>query len=154
MGGRHRPCNAGATLPGAKAALATLQLPDATARSALIRTLRAVVDWRGQVVTMLDRSYLVRALPTLLVWGTLDSVLPIGHGYRAHAAMPGSRLEVFVGAGHFPFRTDPNRFVDVVEDFLATTEPSQWGVEAGGRCCGAGVRARSRSKSLARTRTS
>lgn len=153
-----------ATLPGAQAALATLQLPgagllsaaavgllgrldrglavdapdlrrvvdalpDATARSAFLRTLRAVVDWRGQVVTMLDRSYLVRALPTLLVWGTLDSVLPIGHGYRAHAAMPGSRFEVFEGAGHFPFRTDPDRFVQVVEDFLATTEPSQWGVD-------------------------
>ncbi len=104
-------------------------LPDSTARAAFIRTLRAVVDWRGQVVTMLDRSYLVRALPTLLVWGTLDSVLPIGHGYRAHAAMPGSRLEVFEGAGHFPFRTDPVRFVQVVEDFLATTQPSQWGVD-------------------------
>jgi pimeloyl-ACP methyl ester carboxylesterase len=104
-------------------------LPDATARSAFIRTLRAVVDWRGQVVTMLDRSYLVRALPTLLIWGTLDSVLPIGHGYRAHAAMPGSRLEVFEGAGHFPFRTDPTRFVHAVEDFLASTEPSRWGVD-------------------------
>ena len=33
-------------------------LPDATSRSAFIRTLRAVVDWRGQVVTMLDRCYL------------------------------------------------------------------------------------------------
>jgi pimeloyl-ACP methyl ester carboxylesterase len=104
-------------------------LPDATSRAAFIRTLRGVVDWRGQVVTMLDRCYLVRALPTLLVWGTRDSVLPIGHAYQAHAAMPGSRLEVFEGAGHFPFRTDPARFVTVLEEFLATTTPSQWGAE-------------------------
>ncbi|MCW2658566.1 MAG: putative hydrolase [Jatrophihabitans sp.] len=104
-------------------------LPDATARAAFIRTLRAVVDWRGQVVTMLDRCYLVRALPTMLVWGSRDSVLPVGHGYQAHAAMPGSRLEVFDGAGHFPFRTDPDRFVAVLEEFLATTTPSEWGVE-------------------------
>ena len=104
-------------------------LPDATARAAFIRTLWAVVDWRGQVVTMLDRCYLARAVPTLLMWGARDSVLPIGHAYQAHAAMPGSRLEVFDDAGHFPFRTDPRRFVAVVEDFLAATTPSTWGVD-------------------------
>jgi pimeloyl-ACP methyl ester carboxylesterase len=101
-------------------------LPDATARTAFIRTLRSVVDRRGQVVTMLDRCYLVRGMPTLLVWGSRDSVLPIGHAYQARAAMPGSRLEVFDGAGHFPFHTDPLRFVRVLEDFWATTRPSEW----------------------------
>jgi pimeloyl-ACP methyl ester carboxylesterase len=104
-------------------------LPNATARAAFIRTLRSVVDWRGQVVTMLDRCYLVRGLPTLLVWGSRDSVLPIGHAYQAYAAMPGSRLEVFEGAGHFPFRSDPARFVRVLEDFCTNTQPSEWGVE-------------------------
>ena len=104
-------------------------LPDQTARSAFIRTLRSVVDWRGQVVTMLDRSYLVRGMPTLLMWGARDSVLPIGHAHKAHAAMPGSRLEIFDDAGHFPFRSDPARFVGLLEDFCASTEPSTWSVE-------------------------
>jgi pimeloyl-ACP methyl ester carboxylesterase len=104
-------------------------LPDATSRAAFIRTLRAVVDWRGQVVTMLDRCYLARAMPTMLVWGSRDSVLPVGHGYQAHAAMPGSRLEIFDGAGHFPFRTDADRFVTLLEEFCATTTPSEWGVD-------------------------
>ena len=104
-------------------------LPDATSRAAFIRTLRAVVDWRGQVVTMLDRAYLVRALPTLLIWGALDTVVPIGHAYQAHAAMPGSQLDVFDDAGHFPFHTDPVRFVAAVRTFLDTTEASQWGVD-------------------------
>ncbi len=104
-------------------------LPDATARSAFIRTLRAVVDWRGQVVTMLDRCYLARGMPTLLIWGQRDSVLPVRHAHQAHAAMPGSRLEIFSGAGHFPFHTEPERFVAVVEDFFATTEPADWSVE-------------------------
>ncbi|MCZ4122817.1 alpha/beta fold hydrolase [Streptomyces sp. H39-S7] len=99
-------------------------LPDATSRSAFIRTLRAVVDWRGQVVTLLDRCYLVRGMPTLLLWGTRDSVLPVRHAHGAHTAMPGSRLEIFDGAGHFPFHTDPLRFLSVVEDFIATTEPA------------------------------
>ncbi|MCZ4097370.1 alpha/beta hydrolase [Streptomyces sp. SID13666] len=98
-------------------------LPDATSRSAFIRTLRAVVDWRGQVVTMLDRCYLVRGMPTMLLWGSRDSVLPVRHAHDAHSAMPGSRLEVFEGAGHFPFHTDPIRFLALVENFIATTEP-------------------------------
>jgi fermentation-respiration switch protein FrsA (DUF1100 family) len=104
-------------------------LPDASARSAFIRTLRAVVDWRGQVVTMLDRCYLTRGMPTLLVWGTRDQVLPMHHGLTAHAAMPGSQLELFSGAGHFPFHADPQRFVEVLEDFLATTAPADWSRE-------------------------
>jgi len=104
-------------------------LPDQTARAAFIRTLRSVVDWRGQVVTMLDRSYLARGMPTMLMWGGRDSVLPVGQARRAHAAMPGSRLEIFPNEGHFPFRTDPARFVGMLEDFIASTEPADWSVE-------------------------
>ena len=104
-------------------------LPDARSRAAFIRTLRAVVDWRGQVVTMLDRCYLARGMPTMLMWGTRDSVLPVGHAYQARAAMPGSRLEIFEDAGHFPFHTDPMRFVSLLEDFVAATSPAEWGVE-------------------------
>ncbi|MFF2137422.1 alpha/beta fold hydrolase [Streptomyces sp. NPDC058193] len=104
-------------------------LPDATSRSAFISTLRAVVDWRGQVVTMLDRCYLAQGMPTLLLWGSRDSVVPVDHAYGAHAAMPGSRLEIFEGAGHFPFHTDPVRFRDLVEDFMSTTAPADWSQE-------------------------
>jgi pimeloyl-ACP methyl ester carboxylesterase len=104
-------------------------LPDATARAAFLRTLRAVADWRGQVITMLDRCYLTQGMPTLLVWGTRDAVIPVEHGHRAHEAMPGSRLELFEGAGHFPFHSDPIRFVRTVEEFLADTTPATWNLE-------------------------
>ena len=99
-------------------------LPDAGARSAVTRTLRAVVDWRGQVVTMLDRAYLARAMPTLVVWGRHDTIVPVEHAYVAQAAMPGSRLEVFEESGHFPHHSEPARFLAVLQDFLASTEPS------------------------------
>jgi pimeloyl-ACP methyl ester carboxylesterase len=104
-------------------------LPDATTRAAFIRTLRAVVDWRGQVVTMLDRCYLVAGMPTLLAWGSRDSVLPVTHAHIAHAAMPRSQLEIFDGAGHFPFRSDPSRFVRVLETFIDNTQPCDWSSE-------------------------
>ena len=99
-------------------------LPDGEAQVAFTRTLRSVVDWRGQVVTLLDRCYLTEAVPTLIVWGDRDGVIPVAHAYRAHEAMPGSRLEVFPGAGHFPHHADHDRFVDVLREFVGTTAPA------------------------------
>jgi pimeloyl-ACP methyl ester carboxylesterase len=101
-------------------------LPEPTASSAFTRTLRAVVDWRGQIVTMLDRCYLTQAIPVLIVWGTRDVVVPVQHAWMAHSAMPGSRLEIFEGSGHFPFHDDPARFIDVVQRFIDTTEPAEY----------------------------
>ncbi|MGB3773255.1 MAG: alpha/beta hydrolase [Rhodococcus sp. (in: high G+C Gram-positive bacteria)] len=101
-------------------------LLDSTAYDAYLRTLRAVVDWRGQVVTMLDRCYLTENLPVQLIWGDEDTVIPVGHAHLAHAAMPGSRMDVFHGAGHFPYRDDPMRFLDVLEGFFSTTMPLQF----------------------------
>ena len=103
-----------------------VRLVEPSTRSAFLRTLRSVVDWRGQVVNMLDRCYLTEGIPTLLVWGTRDTVVPSGHARRAHEAMPGSRLVLFEGAGHFPHRTDPDRFSAVLRDFLATTPPARY----------------------------
>jgi pimeloyl-ACP methyl ester carboxylesterase len=101
-------------------------LPEPTASSAFTRTLRAVVDWRGQIVTMLDRCYLTQAIPVLIVWGTRDVVVPVRHAWMAHAAMPGSRLEIFEGSGHFPFHDDPARFIDVVQRFIDSSEPGEY----------------------------
>ncbi len=104
-------------------------LPDATARSAFVRTLRAAVDFRGQVITMLDRCYLARGMPTLLVWGAHDAIIPYSHALLAHAAMPGSRLETFENAGHFPHHSEPSRFLAVLRDFLASTTPPTYSGE-------------------------
>jgi pimeloyl-ACP methyl ester carboxylesterase len=101
-------------------------LSSARSRSAFLRTLRAGVDFRGQVVTMLDRCYLAAGLPTMVVWGTDDPVIPSRHAYVAHSAMPGSRLEMFAGSGHFPHHDDPARFVTVVKDFVATTKSAEY----------------------------
>jgi pimeloyl-ACP methyl ester carboxylesterase len=101
-------------------------LPDGAAQVAFTRTLRSVVDWRGQVVTLLDRCYLAESVPALLVWGDRDGVIPASHATTAHAAMPGSRLEIFAGAGHFPHHADPDRFVALVREFVASTRPARF----------------------------
>ncbi|MFE2428768.1 alpha/beta fold hydrolase [Streptomyces sp. NPDC059373] len=103
-----------------------LALSTDTARQAFLRTLRAGVDLRGQAITMMDRSYLTAGLPTLIVWGEHDGVIPVEHAGIAHTAMPGSRLEVFEDAGHFPHHDAPDRFVSVLEDFLDSTSPQEY----------------------------
>lgn len=99
------------------------------ARWAFLHVLRAAVDPFGQVVTMLDRCYLAAALPLMLVWGEHDRVLPVDHAYAGLTAMPGSRLEIFEGAGHFPHRDDPGRFVALVRTFVRTTAPASYDPE-------------------------
>jgi len=118
----------GRDIPNALRILA--DLPEPTASAAFTRTLRAVVDWRGQVVTMLDRCYLTESVPVQLIWGEQDAVIPVSHAHMAHAAMPGSRLEIFPKSGHFPFHDDPARFVDLVEDFIDSTAPADYDQDA------------------------
>lgn len=101
-------------------------LPDSPARSAFLRTLRAAVDRRGQVITMLDRCYLADGMPTLLIWGGRDAIIPVDQARVVHRAMPGSRLEIFDDAGHFPHHADPRRFLDVLGDFLDGSEPANY----------------------------
>jgi pimeloyl-ACP methyl ester carboxylesterase len=102
-------------------------LSQADNRHAFIRTLRSVIDPRGQVVNATDRLYLAAAMPTMIVWGDQDAIIPIEHAYTSHEAIPGSRLEVFEGCGHFPHVEDPERLVAAIRDFVTTTEPSTGG---------------------------
>jgi pimeloyl-ACP methyl ester carboxylesterase len=80
-----------------------------------------VVDFRGQRVSAADRLYLASEMPMMIVWGDRDPIIPVEHAYATRDAVPGSRLEIFEGAGHYPHCTDPHRFVDLVTDFVATT---------------------------------
>ena len=97
-------------------------LTETANRQSFVRTLRAVIDLGGQSVSASDRLYLTAGMPTLIVWGDRDPIIPVAHAYAAHDAMPGSRLEVFEGIGHFPHVECPDAFVAVLLDFLATTE--------------------------------
>jgi pimeloyl-ACP methyl ester carboxylesterase len=101
-------------------------LPDTPARSAFLRTLRSAVDRRGQVITMLDRCYLAEGMPTLLIWGARDAIIPVDQAHLVHEAMPGSQLEIFENAGHFPHHTEPQRFLKVIREFMDTTEPANY----------------------------
>jgi pimeloyl-ACP methyl ester carboxylesterase len=99
-------------------------LADPEARDAFIQTLRASIGVTGQRVDARDRLYLAAEMPTLLIWGRRDPIIPVGHGLRAAELIPGSRLEIVEDAGHFAHIDDPLRFVTVLEDFIKSTPVS------------------------------
>ena len=94
------------------------------ARRAFVHTARSVIDAGGQRVDARDRLYLAAAVPSLLVWGSIDPIIPSAHGRRAHELMPGSTLEIFEGAGHFPHLDDPLHFSRLLRSFVGSTEPA------------------------------
>jgi pimeloyl-ACP methyl ester carboxylesterase len=100
-------------------------LNSAGARQAFLHTVRAVIEPGGQRVSAQDRLQLAALLPTLIVWGERDSIIPVAHGAAAHEAMPGSRFEVFPGAGHMPHDADPERFAELLTEFCGATDSAR-----------------------------
>jgi len=94
-------------------------------REAFLHTVRAVIDPSGQRVSAYDRLGLASLMPSLVVWGENDSIIPVAHGETAHAAMPGSRFVVFPDAGHLPHHADPGRFAEELLRFCRETAPAR-----------------------------
>ncbi|MDQ6805490.1 MAG: alpha/beta fold hydrolase [Actinomycetota bacterium] len=94
-------------------------------RQAFIQTLRAVIEPGGQRVSARDRLYLAAEVPTLIIWGTHDRIIPAEHGRRAHAEVPGSHFLEIPDAGHFPQLDRPRELVEAIIRFVDSTEPAQ-----------------------------
>ncbi|GAA2103225.1 alpha/beta fold hydrolase [Microlunatus panaciterrae] len=99
-------------------------LGDADSRRAFLATTRAVVDPGGQSVSARALLPEIAKIPLLVVWGTRDRMIPPWHATAAQAAVPGCRVELFEGSGHFPHLDEPDRFAEVVRDFITETEVS------------------------------
>ncbi len=104
-------------------------LTDSESRLAFVRTMRSVIDPGGQSVSAMDRLYLAERIPTLIVWGRKDRIIPLSHANEALRTAPHSRLEVMAGVGHFPQSEDPAGFVTILKDFLRTSKPSTFSAE-------------------------
>jgi pimeloyl-ACP methyl ester carboxylesterase len=113
-------------------------LTDSETRQAFLRTLRAVVDIGGQAVSAHDRLYLSSQLPTLIVWGQRDGIIPVAHAHDAHQGMPLSQLVIFEESGHFPHVEEPARFIEALTGFVETTEATDLDGPAWGEMLAAG----------------
>jgi pimeloyl-ACP methyl ester carboxylesterase len=87
-------------------------LTEVHGQMAFVHTIRSVIDVRGQRVSARDRLYLA---------GDRDRIIPVSHAYATHELIPGSRLVVVEGAGHFLPVEQPAAFLAALKDFLATT---------------------------------
>lgn len=86
------------------------------------RDYRAAGNMRPTLVKVVneDLTPLLPAVqaPTLILWGDQDEEVPRGAMEIMAARIPGARLVVFEGAGHFPFLDMPERFCRTVKEFL------------------------------------
>jgi pimeloyl-ACP methyl ester carboxylesterase len=57
-------------------------------------------------------------MPTLIIWGSRDRIVPLEHGALIARMTPNSRLAVMRGAGHMPFYQKPEEFNRMVVQFL------------------------------------
>ena len=92
-------------------------------RRTFFKTLRSVVDNRGQAVSATNRLHLAGQLPFQLIWGDRDPIIPVSHGHATHEAIPGSRLAVVEGSGHYPHVEDPAAVERIILEFMTGTEP-------------------------------
>ena len=99
-------------------------LADAETRTAFVHTLRSVVDVGGQRVSAADRLYLAAAVPTLIVWGARDHIIPVDQGRATHDAIAGSRLHVFERRRAFPALRASRGIREILGEFMDSTEPS------------------------------
>lgn len=106
-------------------------LGDGESRRAFLATTRAVIDLGGQSISAHDHLEGVARIPTLVVWGSKDRMIPAWHAISAQRSVPDCRVELFEGAGHFPHLDDPERFATVVRDFVAGTQAEQPPTAAG-----------------------
>ena len=98
---------------------------DAETRQAFLRTLRSVVDYRGQAVSALNRLNVRADMPIMAIWGEQDAIIPVQHAYAALEARPDARLEVMPGVGHFPQVERPTEVVDLIDDFITSQRAAE-----------------------------
>jgi 3-oxoadipate enol-lactonase len=92
----------------------------ATAPAGWIGALEAMKNRRDQTDLLPTIS-----VPTLVVVGESDALVPLEVAERMATAIPGARLEVVADAGHVANLENPDHFNRAFAEFLATVRPAQ-----------------------------
>jgi pimeloyl-ACP methyl ester carboxylesterase len=86
---------------------------------AFARTVRDVVDLRGQRRSFFHRAHQCTRLPPVLVlWGDRDALIPIAHGQEFVRRMQGAVFKRFEGCGHYVHNERPEEFAAAVGEFI------------------------------------
>jgi pimeloyl-ACP methyl ester carboxylesterase len=92
------------------------QLPNFT--EATLASLRAAVGAMGQREVLLDQLPQLQ-MPTLIVWGIEDKLLPYWQAKDAAARLQNGSLKLIPSCGHLPHVEQPKRFISILGDFLS-----------------------------------
>jgi pimeloyl-ACP methyl ester carboxylesterase len=61
------------------------------------------------------------AVPTLVVWGELDALIPLAMGRRLADLIPGARFEVIAGCGHAPNEERPAELAELLRQHVSAS---------------------------------
>lgn len=78
---------------------------------------RTMTDVRGQKTVLLNRLCQL-LMPTLLVWGSKDRIVPAHQAYVAAELIPDCQLHIFEGCGHSVYRERVEEFSQLLSNFL------------------------------------
>jgi pimeloyl-ACP methyl ester carboxylesterase len=126
LGQRFMALGTRLTLRGQRAGFLPREVADLCAMNAMggsarafARTVRDVVDWRGQRRTFFQRAHELTGLPPIAVfWGDRDSIIPVSHGKAFAEAVKGVVLTLFEDCGHYLHYEQPEAFVRALKTFL------------------------------------
>jgi pimeloyl-ACP methyl ester carboxylesterase len=86
---------------------------------AFARTVRDIIDWRGQRQTFFQRTNELTTLPPLAIfWGDHDTVIPYSHARALAKSVDGVRVTRFEACGHYPHHERPEAFLRALLKFL------------------------------------
>ena len=85
-----------------------------------IREVACMLGWRPYMhnPNLPQLLHRLKRVPTLLVWGRDDEIVPLSAGQLYNESIPGSRLAVLEDCGHMPHIEHPDEFVQIVSQFL------------------------------------
>ena len=107
------------------AELSAINAQEGTAR-AFARTVHDIIDWRGQTRSFMAHAHEIAQLPPIaIVWGDLDSIIPIEHGRALARSLDGVLFHEVTGCGHYLHHDNPAAFLRALHDALdATLRPA------------------------------
>jgi pimeloyl-ACP methyl ester carboxylesterase len=85
---------------------------------------RAMVNLGSNITTLKEQTLVLTNLlagltvPTLVVWGARDEVVPVKHAYSAAEVIPDCQLRVFANRGHNVHRDEMDKFSNLLTGFL------------------------------------
>ena len=85
-------------------------------RHALLQTVRHCIPSNADELIAKVSSITV---PTLILWGREDKIIPLRVGEMLHAALPNSTLEIIEKCGHVPQEEKPRETIEIIQRFLS-----------------------------------